>query len=165
MMRILLTGMSGTGKSSLIVALRGRGFRAVDMDEPGWSEYAPDGEWIWREDRVRALLAEDDGDANADADGRALFVSGCAINQGSFYPSFDEIVLLSAPAAVIVERLASRTNNPYGKDPAELAATLHNLETVEPLLRRSATREIDASAPFEQVLRAVLGLVAGELRG
>ncbi|QEH31692.1 hypothetical protein OJF2_01570 [Aquisphaera giovannonii] len=150
MRRILLTGMSGTGKSSLIVALRARGFRAVDMDEPGWSELAPDGEWVWREDRVRDLLA-DEGD-------EVLFVSGCAINQKMFYPRFDEIVLLGAPSAVIAGRLATRTNNPYGKSPDELAATLHNLATVEPLLRRSATREIDASAPFDQVLEAVLGL-------
>jgi shikimate kinase len=151
MKRILLTGMSGTGKSSLIGAIRVRGFRAVDMDEPGWSEYGPDGDWIWREDRMRELLAAEGGEA--------LFVCGCAANQGAFYPRFDEIVLLSAPAAVIVERLATRTNNPYGKHPDELAATLHNLETIEPLLRRSATREIDASAPFDEVLATVLGLL------
>ena len=53
MKRILLTGMSGTGKSSVIAELRKRGYQAVDMDEPGWSEYAPDGEWFWREDRVQ----------------------------------------------------------------------------------------------------------------
>ena len=88
MKRILLTGMSGTGKSSVIAELRKRGYQAVDMDEPGWSEYAPDGEWVWREDRVQERLSCEDGDV--------LFVSGCAINQGKFYPLFDNIVLLSS---------------------------------------------------------------------
>jgi dephospho-CoA kinase len=143
--------MSGTGKSSLIAALRLRGYRAVDMDEPGWSEYGPDGDWVWREDRIRDFLSFEEGEA--------LFVSGCAANQRKFYPQFDEIVLLSAPASVIVERLATRTNNPYGKNPDELAATLHNLETIEPLLRKSANHEIDASAPFAKVLAAVLRLL------
>ena len=151
MKRILLTGMSGTGKSTVIAELAARGYRTVDMDEPGWSEYAPDGEWIWREDRMRELLAQDTGEP--------LFVSGCAMNQGQFYPQFDDIVLFSAPAAVLVERLALRTNNPYGKHPDELAATLHNLETVEPLLRRGAGHEIDTSAPLAQVVASVLQLL------
>jgi shikimate kinase len=151
MKRILLTGMSGTGKSSLIAALAARGYPAVDMDEPGWSKLAPDGDWVWREDRVQDFLAQDAGDA--------LFISGCATNQVTFYPQFDAIVLLSAPAAVLIERLATRTNNPYGKHPDELAEVLGYLETVEPLLRRGATHEIDTSAPFEDVLAAVLGLV------
>jgi dephospho-CoA kinase len=41
---ILLTGMSGTGKSTIIGELRARGYQAIDMDEPGWSEHAPDGD-------------------------------------------------------------------------------------------------------------------------
>ena len=151
MKRILLTGMSGTGKSTLIGALRARGYWAVDMDEPGWSEHRADGEWAWREDRVSDLLSREEGET--------LFVSGCAINQGQFYPQVDEIVLLSAPAEVIIERLKTRTNNPYGKHPDELAWTLHHLETVEPLLRRSAGHEIDASAPLQEVVAAVLRLV------
>jgi shikimate kinase len=151
MKRILLTGMSGTGKSTLVAALAARGYPAIDMDEPGWSEHAPDGDWVWREDRVQEFLAQDAGDA--------LFVSGCATNQVTFYPQFDAIVLLSAPASVLVERLATRMNNPYGKHPDELAEVLGYLETVEPLLRRRATHEIDTSAPFEEVLATVLGLV------
>lgn len=154
MKRILLTGMSGTGKSTLIAALAARGHPAVDMDEPGWSEHAPDGDWVWREDRVQEFLAQDAGDA--------LFVGGCATNQVRFYPQFDAIVLLSAPAAVLIERLTTRTNNPYGKRPDELAEVLGYLETVEPLLRRRATHEIDTSAPFEDVLAAVLRLVPDE---
>jgi dephospho-CoA kinase len=143
--------MSGTGKSTVIGELRARGYRAVDFDEPGWSEYAPDGDWIWREDRVADLLARDEG--------ALLFVSGCATNQVKFYPQFDEIVLLSAPAETLVERLTTRTNNPYGKHPDELAETLGYLETVEPLLRKGASHEIDTRAPLDQVVASILRLV------
>jgi shikimate kinase len=145
--RVLLTGMSGTGKSTLIAELAARGFKAVDTDY-GWSERGPDGDWVWREDRIQRLLSLEDSDV--------LFLSGCATNQGKFCPQFDHIVLLSAPAAVIVDRLAARTNNPYGKDPGELALVLRHLQTVEPLLRKTAGHEIDTSAPLDQVVESLL---------
>ena len=89
--------MSGTGKSTALRELALRGFPVVDTDEPGWKELR-DGEWVWREDRIVELLA---------ADGeRTLYVSGCVSNQGRFYDSFDAVVLLSAPANVILSRIA-----------------------------------------------------------
>jgi hypothetical protein len=56
----------------------------------------------------------------------------------------------------IVARLATRTTNPYGKDPAELRQVLGYIATVEPLLRRRATLEIDTRAPLDDVVAAIL---------
>jgi len=39
MSRILVTGMSGTGKSSALAELGRRDYRVVDTDDPGWREY------------------------------------------------------------------------------------------------------------------------------
>lgn len=152
--RLLLTGMSGTGKSSVIRQLAALGYKAVDMDEPGWSEYAADGEWVWREDRMQELLA-------SLKDDEVLFVSGCAINQGKFYPQFDAVILLSTPADVIVERLRTRTNNPYGKHPDEIDATLDNLRTIEPLLRKGADHEIVTTIPLDAVVAEVVKVLRG----
>jgi shikimate kinase len=120
--RVLITGMSGTGKSTVIAELAARGYKAVDADYGGLSEVISVShdqqtglgrghDWVWREDRIQALLAAADTDV--------LFLAGCAPNQGKFYPRFDHIILLSAPAHVIVERLTTRTNNPYGSSPEE----------------------------------------------
>lgn len=167
MKRVLLTGMSGTGKSTLIAELVALGYKAVDADTDEWSEWVevefrgdptgpgstvePGRDWVWREDRIHNLLSTEDADV--------LFVSGCAANMGKFYPKFDHIVLLSAPAAVIVERLATRTNNRYGKRPHEVTRVLGLLQTVEPRLRRAAGHEVDTSAPLDQVVATVLRLV------
>lgn len=163
MKRILITGMSGTGKSTVIRALAARGYQAIDTDDEGWHEWAtmaaedlPPGvsaepDWLWREDRMRDLLAAEDGET--------VFVSGCAANQGKFYPRFDHIILLSVPKEVIIERLTTRTNNPYGKKPEQLAETLGYVDTIEPLLRKGATAEIDTRAPIDQVVAAILGCV------
>lgn len=165
MKRVLLTGMSGTGKSTLIKELASRGYKAVDADEDGFSEVInvpldevtgldPGQDWVWREDRISELLASDDADV--------LFLAGCAPNQGTFYHQFDHIILLSAPVNVIVERLATRTTNPYGKRPDEVGRTLELVRTIEPLLRRRAELEIDTSTPLDDVLEQVL-LHIGEL--
>jgi dephospho-CoA kinase len=148
MKRVLITGMSGTGKSTVVAELRERGFRAVDMDEPGWSVSAPDGEWVWREDRVADLLLTDDTDV--------LFVAGCASNMRRFYPQFDEIILLTASQDLIVSRLESRTNNPFGKTSEELARVLADIGETEPKLARIADHEIDTSIPLGEVVARVL---------
>jgi hypothetical protein len=108
MSRVLITGMSGTGKSAVIDELVTRGFRAIDADE-GWSESGPEGDWIWIETRIQRLLSDEPSDD--------LFLSGCASNQGKFYPQFSHIILLSAPVDLIMQRLADRTNNTFGDSP------------------------------------------------
>jgi shikimate kinase len=75
---------------------------------------------------------------------------------GKFLPQFDHVVLLSAPAEVIVERLATRTTNTYGRRPEEVARTLELIETIEPRLRRLADHEIDASALIGEVVATLL---------
>jgi predicted ATPase len=38
--QVLVTGMSGVGKSSALAALARRGFELVDTDEPGWTAWS-----------------------------------------------------------------------------------------------------------------------------
>ena len=153
MKRVLVTGMSGSGKSSLLDELAARGYRTVDTDYGGYFETV-DGERLWREDRISALLSRE-----PDEPSDVLFVQGTTRNQVRFYPRFDHIVLLSAPAEVLAERLTTRITNPYGKDPAELAETLEYQRTVEPLLRAAATLEVVTTVPVAQVADIVLAHV------
>jgi shikimate kinase len=142
--------MSGTGKSSVVRELAARGFKAVDTDD-GWSEPLPDGRQRWHEDAIRALLATEDTDV--------LFVAGCEENQAQFHTQFDHIVLLSAPQETLLERLAARTTNPYGKSPEELDRIRSDLAAVEPLLRRVADHEVRTTMPLNEVVTAILRLV------
>ena len=166
--RILLTGMSGTGKSTVTAALAARGYHAVDADGEDFSEWVEftgdtgtlgspawaNRDWVWREDRMQALLSTADSDV--------LFVSGCAANMGRFLPQFDHVILLSAPVDVVVARLSGRTNNPYGKHPDEIARVLRLMETVEPRLRQVAHHEINSSADLEEVVATILWLARRE---
>ena len=153
---VLVTGMSGTGKSSALAELGRRGYAVLDTDEPGWLEWVESskevfgGEWLWVEDRMTALLRS--------GDDRTLFVAGCARNQGKYYDRFDAIVLLSVPADVILDRIAHRTTNSYGKTPAEQRLILDFIATVEPLLRASCTHELDATRPLVEVVADLIAI-------
>lgn len=117
-----------------------------------WAPLAANRDWVWREDRIQRLLSTEDADV--------LSLGGCAENMGRFLPQFNHVVLLSAPADVIAERLRARTTNSYGKHPDERARVLRLVETVEPLLRRVAGHEIDTRASIEDVVATVLRLAS-----
>jgi shikimate kinase len=148
--RVLVTGMSGTGKSSVVRELTARGYKAVDTDD-GWCEPLPDGRQQWREDAVERLLDTEDADI--------LIIAGCEENQARFLPRFDHIVLLSAPLETLLHRLATRTGNPYGKDPEQRRRFLEDVDAVEPLLRQAATAEIRTTSPLHEVVARLLEAV------
>lgn len=85
-------------------------------------------------------------------DGPSLYVSGTVSNQVRFYDRFDAVVLLSAPAEVLLGRIENRTTNSYGKSPDQRELVLRDLAEVEPLLRRTCTHELDASEPLASVV-------------
>ena len=145
MARVLITGMSGVGKSSVIALLGESGVPAIDTDYGNWK--TRDG--LWDVDRLTALLEE-----HSD-----LVVAGTVENQGRFYDRFDHVVLLSAPEAIILERVQRRVTNPYGSTKAERVEIRENLRSIEPLLRRGATIEIDATRPLVDVAGEIMSLV------
>ncbi|HYA08955.1 MAG TPA: AAA family ATPase [Gaiellaceae bacterium] len=152
MRRVLLTGMSGTGKSTALAELARRGFDVVDTDEPGWKEDRH-GEEIWREHEMTDLLARERE--------RTLYVSGCVANQGRFYDRFDAVVLLSAPADVLLARIESRTTNAFGKSPHERGRVLADHAAVEPLLRATCTHELDTTRPLDDVVEELVAIGGG----
>jgi shikimate kinase len=154
MRRVLVTGMSGTGKSTALAELAKRGFQVVETDHPLWSEWSEaDGGYVWREDLVAELLSRDEG--------TTLYVSGTVSNQGRFYRCFEAVVLLSAPVEVLLRRIETRATNDYGKAAGERELILGHAAEVEPLLRATCTHEIDAAQPIADVVAQLVEIGRG----
>ena len=152
--KILVTGMSGTGKSTALAELARRGFNVIETDRDGWSEWSEsEGGYIWREERIATALAR--------MYERTLYVSGTVSNQGRFYPQFDAVVLLSAPASVLLDRIATRTTNEYGQSDEDRAAILRDLAETEPRLRATCTHEIAAAQPVNVVVDQLVRIGKG----
>lgn len=146
---VLVTGMSGTGKSSALAVLARHGHQTVDTDEPGWivQRATSDGlEPVWDLDRIGALLDRH----------RAgwLFIAGCVANQQALYHRFDAVVLLSAPIEVVLHRVSDRAN-PFGSTEEDRAKIAADLAIYEPLLRAGADYEIATSTPIDAVATAL----------
>ena len=146
MARVLITGMSGTGKSTLLAELHRRGHLTVDTDYDDWILRSG----VWDPVRMASLLERQSH----------VIVSGTVENQIDFYDRFDHVVLLSAPWETLLERVTSRSNNPYGRTQAQQDEIRFYLNTVEPLLRRSATLELDGASPINELADAVEALTA-----
>ena len=139
--RVLITGMSGAGKSTVLAVLAHRGYRTVDTDYDGWHVT----ETHWDEPRMTALLTTYS----------TIAVCGTAENQGLFYDWFDHIVYLKAPLPLLLDRVRSRSDNPYGKTAQQQADIARYLRQVEPLIRSGATLELDAREPIEALADSI----------
>lgn len=135
--------MSGTGKSTVISVLRSRGYAVIETDEPGWCVpergdwNQPDHEWIWDEPKINAALDENEHSH--------LFVDGCRANQGQFYDRFDEVVVLTSPLDIMLKRVATRSDNPFGNSVEQRDIIENDKRQFEPLLISGATLVIDTS--------------------
>lgn len=147
MKRILITGMSGAGKSTVVRELISMGFHAVDSDY-GYVRVDDEGYQMWDEAAVRRLLDDPVADA--------LYFAGCEENMVDFLPDFDSIVLLTAPAEVFLERVKTRDNNPFGKLETDVDRITFDIEHIEPRLKNIADVEIRTDEDLELVIAQLL---------
>ena len=114
---------------------------AERRDDDGWER--PDRSW---DETLMTRLLESHRD---------IVVSGTVANQGRF----EHVVLLSAALDALLARVSARTTNPNGSTPEQRPEIAHYAATVEPLLRRGATLELDgrqSSAKLADIVEPLL---------
>jgi dephospho-CoA kinase len=165
-MRYLITGVAGTGKSTLAKELRRRGYAAYDVEE-GFSYHInkqtgerasyptnPTPEWYERHERVfdeKILMNLIKKHAD-----EPLFICSITANQAKYYQQFDKLFLLSAPDEVVTHRLGTRTNNYFGRHPLELQRVIGRHQQFDEELKALGAIVIDSTRPIEAVADEIL---------
>ena len=127
-MKILLTGISGVGKTTTLVELEKLGSFVIDIDTTGlckWKHkdtkeivhYGLDGkDYAWLEshgwycdtERLKILLSAIREDKN-------VFVSALTENMEEVVELFDKVFILTVDEEELRQRLTERTTNPFGR--------------------------------------------------
>lgn len=174
-MLIWVTGLSGTGKSSIASRLRELGHWSVDADDDGMSgwrsketgEFAPSPpvdqrpiEWLdqfgWSIDvrRVQELSHR--------SDGRRVFLLGAVDNEDDVLAFADTVICLVADAETLRRRLTTRRTNDFGRAPGDIEAVLSWLEPYEERHRVIGAVMVDATQPLPIVVAEVIAAASTE---
>lgn len=174
-MLVHVTGIPGSGKSTLRAELERRGYRAVDADEGFCAWFDQEGRVVaelplsertpgWYAQHRWRLLAEPVQElAGACADGLG-FLLGVAANAGELSAYFDRGFYLTAGTEVIVARLRGRDGEAYATRFAASASVREWQRAAEQRWTAGGYAPVDASGTPGDVADALIGRLAASRR-
>jgi shikimate kinase len=167
---IYITGVAGTGKSTIRLHLESLGYKAYDADLDGitgWRHIATGTfvsghdmpgylsqqwfeEYEWSLNRVRVAQIA------AEAEHETVFLCGTSANDEEIHDLLHHVMFLSIDEATLRYRLANRDTNSFGKSEEELNHVLRWLKPAEEYYRNFGAVILDAAAPLEHVVGQIL---------
>lgn len=166
----LITGNSGTGKTTVADELRRRGFEVHDFDDilarwrndetgyvhPKSSVKAPqrtpdflkNHSWVVPRDELVSAIKQCHEDN--------IFFAGLASNLSEIVDLFDKVFALDVSDSELKKRINERDNNDWGKSPEELKQTLSRQSALRKSYRDSGFTIIDASQATDLITGNIL---------
>ena len=175
---IYITGVEGSGKSTICKELMARGYAALDIDETGLSAryVKKTGERIktlppkdqltaeWYDERERMLPASDIKRLGNQANRTLLFLCGVTENFDEIKDLFTKIICLTLDETTTIYRVTNRLHHGYGKTAVELSRILSNRAIYEQKNKDYGSTMIDASQSVSRVAEIIISNVSRELQ-
>lgn len=166
--RYYITGVCGTGKTTVAEELNKRGYYAIDQDSKeygicSWKnnetkeqaefeygigkEFLEAHDWYADVERLKKLL---------DKASDVAFVCGVSANQNDYLDIFDKVFLLQCQPEVFTKRVDVRENNDFGKHPSEKQHILDWYKELEDGLINKGAIIINSDKPISSVVDEIL---------
>lgn len=173
---IYITGVAGTGKSTIRQHLQTLGYKAYDADHDeitGWRHIAT-GEFVvgvgmpgylsaeWFEEYQWSLNRDVVQRIAKEAESETVFLCGTSANDDEIHDLLHHVMFLSIDEATLRYRLASRDTNAFGKTEHELDYVLRWLKPAEEYYRNFGAVMLDAAAPLDHVVGQILSYIQPE---
>lgn len=164
-----ITGVPGTGKSTVQRELSLRGYEAYDIDDSrfggpvnkatGESTTVPpierrSAEWFDQHEwRILRAAVED---LKKSSEGKTVYLCGTATTENLVWDIFDKVYYLNIDEETLKTRIANRKDNDFGKTGAELQLILDRYHLAQQQLGNLSVTIVDATQSIEEVLQAIL---------
>lgn len=168
---VYITGISGSGKSSVCTELKRRGYKAYDTDHDGIAYFyhnetnLPVTERISAEERTPQWRSKHTWKAQREtveklansATNELVFLCGVTSNDTSeLWDLFANVFALTIDEKTLRDRIISRTHNDFGKNPHEFADLLRWQQTAAEDYKEHGALLVDASQPIEKIVDEIL---------
>jgi dephospho-CoA kinase len=170
MRKIYITGVSGTGKTTVAKELEKRGFYTISIDEVenlcSWInnetgekgggkdadmsvEFVDKHEWICDIKYLQEILSKASGN---------VFVLGMAGNQDDFLYMFDKIILLHCSPETFCKRIEERIDNNFGKDKRVQQQILERYKSYEEKMLGKGAIPVNTEKSLNEVVDEIVEL-------
>ena len=164
--KVYITGVSGTGKTTIANLLSQKGIKAYSLDEvPGlchWvnkidgkivnyeakldREFIESHSWICNIEKLKQLINQNE----------SVVILGLADNQEEFLSFFDKIILLQCKPETFLNRIKERADNPFGQDKSAQEYLLDTYKAFEQKILENGAIAVNTEDPTQMVIEKIV---------
>jgi broad-specificity NMP kinase len=161
-MKIYITGIAGTGKTTLAHELGKKGIKTISIDEVPdlcyWinkdngkkveyeavlnKDFIDSHVWICDTEKLKDLTKGDE----------KIYVFGISENQGVYLNLFDKVILLQCKPETFIKRIRERKDNDFGKDKGAQDYLLDTYKWFENDMMQKGAIPLNVDRPLSEVI-------------